>query len=165
MITIRREDPLSGDLAALMQRHSTMINAASPPEAVHLLDACGLALPGVAFHVMRENGEPVGMGAFKQVDATHAEIKSMHVLAELRGRGLARRMLDHLLDEAQAAGFSRISLETGPQAAFAAARRLYEGAGFVFCPAFEGYVEDPHSVFMTRSLTNRSAAHSVAHQA
>lgn len=158
MITIRREDPLSGDLARLMQRHSAMVNAASPPEAVHMLDASGLALPDVAFHVMRKNGVPVGMGAFKRIDATHAEIKSMHVLAELRGGGLARLMLDHLLNEARAAGFARISLETGPQADFAAARRVYERAGFVYCPAFADYVEDPHSVFMTRSLGERTAA-------
>lgn len=155
MISIRREDPLSGDLALLMRRHSAMINAASPPESVHMLDASGLALPGVAFYVMREDGEPVGMGAFKGIDAAHAEIKSMHVLAELRGRGLARRMLDHLLAEAQAAGFSRVSLETGPQADFAAARRTYERSGFAYCAAFADYAEDPHSVFMTLSFADR----------
>lgn len=158
MIEIRREDPLSDDLALLMQRHSAMIHAASPPESVHMLDASGLALPGVDFHVMRLDGEPVGMGALKRIDADHAEIKSMHVLAEVRGRGLARQMLDHLLAQAQAAGFSRISLETGPQPVFAAARRVYAAAGFVFCPAFEGYAEDPHSVFMTRSLAGGRAA-------
>jgi putative acetyltransferase len=92
------------------------------------------------------------MGAFKRIDATHAEIKSMHVLSETRGRGLSRRMLDHLLAEAQAAGYTRLSLETGSQAMFLPARRLYEKAGFAECPPFEGYELDPNSVFMTKVL-------------
>jgi putative acetyltransferase len=35
---------------------------------------------------------------------------------------------------------------------FLPARRLYERAGFVECPPFEGYREDPMSVFMTKVL-------------
>jgi putative acetyltransferase len=35
---------------------------------------------------------------------------------------------------------------------FRPARRLYENAGFTECPPFEGYVEDPNSVFMTRLI-------------
>ena len=61
-------------------------------------------------------------------------------------------MLDHLVAEAKAAGFTRLSLETGAQAAFQPARSLYARAGFVECPPFQGYVLDPNSVFMTRPL-------------
>ena len=92
------------------------------------------------------------MGAFKRIDATHAEIKSMHVLAEARGRGLSKAMLNHLVAEARADGFTRLSLETGVQPGFAAARALYARAGFRDCPPFEGYREDPNSVFMTKVL-------------
>lgn len=76
----------------------------------------------------------------------------MHVLAELRGRGLARVLLDHLIAAARADGIARLSLETGAQPSFGAARALYERAGFAYCPPFEGYVADPNSVFMTRRL-------------
>jgi putative acetyltransferase len=76
----------------------------------------------------------------------------MHVLAEVRGRGLSRLMLTHLIAEAKAAGISRLSLETGSQDMFRPARVLYEKAGFTECPPFEGYVEDPNSVFMTRLI-------------
>jgi putative acetyltransferase len=61
-------------------------------------------------------------------------------------------MLDHLIAEARAAGFARVSLETGTQEMFRPAQMLYERAGFICCPPFEGYVEDPNSVFMTRAL-------------
>ncbi len=101
---------------------------------------------------MRDEGEIIGMGAFKRLDASHAEIKSMHVLAEYRGQGLSRMMLDHLVKSAADAGFTRLSLETGSQAMFEPARRLYARAGFAECPPFADYVLDPMSVFMTRTL-------------
>lgn len=152
MLTIAQESPLGADLALLMQRHTTDMHADTPPESIHMMDAGQLAVPGISFFVLREAGVPLAMGAFKQIDAGHAEIKSMHVLAEARGRGLSRRMLDHLLTQARAAGFSRLSLETGVQPTFVAARALYEKAGFTECPPFEGYSLDPNSVFLTKEL-------------
>ena len=150
--TLALESPLGPDLGLLMQRHTADMHADTPPESIHMMDASQLAGPGIWFFVMREEGEPIGMGAFKRIDDSHAEIKSMHVLAEVRGRGLSRRLLEHLVDAARAEGFMRLSLETGVQPTFIAARALYANAGFTACPPFEGYHDDPNSVFMTRSL-------------
>lgn len=152
MIRIGPESPLGADLGELMARHTEAMHADTPVESIHMLDAGELAVPGIAFHVMREDGRPIGMGAVKCIGADQGEIKSMHVLAELRGRGLARRMLDHLVAEAQASGLTRLSLETGSQDSFLPARRLYETAGFVQCPPFGDYHEDPMSVYLTLSL-------------
>ena len=152
-VTIGRESPLGADLARLFARHTAAMHAETPPESIHMMDPARLAAPGIAFYVMRDGGQPVGMGAWKRIDAAHAEIKSMHVLAEARGRGLARAMLDHLVAEAAAAGIARLSLETGVQPGFAAARALYARSGFTACGPFEGYGPDPNSVFMTRTLS------------
>jgi putative acetyltransferase len=152
MITISRESPLAPDLALLHSRHRDAMHADTPPESIHMLPAGALAAPGISFFVMREGGAALGMGALKRIDAQHAEIKSMHILHEARGRGLARQMLAHLLAEAKAAGFARLSLETGAQPSFAAARALYARAGFAECGPFEGYRPDPMSSFMTRAL-------------
>jgi putative acetyltransferase len=152
VIRIGPESPLGPDLGDLMARHTEAMHADTPPESIHMLDASELAVPDIAFHVMREDGRPIGMGAVKRISADEGEIKSMHVLAELRGRGLARRMLDHLIAEAQATGITRLSLETGSQDSFLAARRLYETAGFVPCAPFGDYREDPMSVYLTLSL-------------
>jgi putative acetyltransferase len=152
MPTISQESPLGPDLALLMQRHTADMHADTPPESIHMMDAGQLAAPGIAFFVMRDGGVPVAMGAIKRIDDTHAEIKSMHVLAEARGRGLSRVMLEHLLAAARAAGFARLSLETGVQPTFVAARALYARSGFTDCPPFEGYGPDPNSVFLTRVL-------------
>ncbi|GLS85566.1 GCN5 family N-acetyltransferase [Cypionkella aquatica] len=152
-IAIAKESPLGADLALLMQRHTADMHADTPQESIHMMDASQLAIPAVDFFVLRDAGKPLAMGAFKRIDADHAEIKSMHVLTEARGRGLSRVMLDHLVAQAKAAGLSRLSLETGVQPTFVAARALYYKAGFEDCPPFEGYTLDPNSVYMTRKLT------------
>ena len=124
----------------------------TPPESIHMMDAGALAAPGIRFFVMRDQGQPVGMGAFKRLTGDHAEVKSMHVLTEMRGRGLAMVLLDHLVAAARADGIRRLSLETGAQASFADARAFYEKADFGYCPPFEGYWADPMSAFMTKVI-------------
>jgi len=151
-VSIRRESPLGEDLSLLMARHTADMHADTPPESIHMMDAGQLAVPGISFFVMREGGRPIGMGAFKDLGDGHAEIKSMHVLIEERGRGLSRQMLDHLVAEARGTGIARLSLETGSQAMFAPARGLYARAGFVECAPFADYRLDPNSIYMTRAL-------------
>lgn len=151
-IDIRRDTPLAPEVLPLLQRHLDLMWATSPPESVHALDPAELAAEGIAFFTLREGAAVLGMGAVKRISDDHAEIKSMHIVAEARGRGLAQVMLDHLLAQARALGYQRLSLETGVEDAFAAARALYARAGFVQCPPFEGYWDDPNSFFMTRSL-------------
>ena len=53
---------------------------------------------------------------------------------------------------ARAAGITSLWLETGSAKAFEPARRLYAAHGFVICPPFGRYREDPLSLFMTRAL-------------
>jgi putative acetyltransferase len=149
---IAEEHPLTPDLALLFERHTADMHADTPPESIHMMDKTALAAPEIRFFVLRDGGRPLAMGAYKRINATHAEIKSMHVLAEARGRGLSKMMLDHLVAAAAADGFARLSLETGVQPTFVAARGLYERAGFIECPPFEGYEPDPNSVFMTKAL-------------
>ena len=149
---IAAESPMSPDLDLLFARHVQAMHADTPPESIHMLPRGELDSPRITFLVMREAGEPVGMGALKRLSGSGGEIKSMHVLAERRGQGLSRLMLQALVAEAQAGGLTRLSLETGAQDSFRAARALYAGAGFAECGPFEGYGADPNSVFMSRSL-------------
>ncbi len=149
---ITQESPLGADLAMIMARHTGDMYADTPLESIHMMDAAQLAIPEVAFFVMRQDGAPIAMGAFKRMTADHAEIKSMHVLTEYRGQGLSRVMLDHLVTQARTAGVRQLSLETGSQSMFEPARKLYARAGFAECPPFGDYALDPNSVFMTRTL-------------
>lgn len=151
-VMIAEEHPLTPDLALLFDRHTADMHAETPPESIYMMDKGALAAPDIRFFVLREDGRPLAMGAIKGIDATHAEIKSMHVLAEARGRGLSKRMLEHLIAAAQGDGFARLSLETGIQSTFIAARALYARAGFADCGPFGDYALDPNSVYMTKVL-------------
>ncbi|QBX35418.1 GNAT family N-acetyltransferase [Paracoccus liaowanqingii] len=151
-LTIDLESPLGADLEPLFQRHTAEMHADTPPDSVHTLPRAALADPAIAFFVIRDAGLPVAMGAVKDLGRSEAEVKSMHVLAEQRGRGLSRMLLRHLLAHSRQAGFRRLSLETGVQPGFAPARGLYAREGFTECPPFASYRPDPHSVFMTLLL-------------
>lgn len=151
-LTISEEDPLGGDLELLFQRHTDAMHADTPPGSIHMMDAARLAAPGIRFFVARDAGTPLAMGAFKDLGTGEAELKSMHVLTEARGRGLAHHMLDHLTAMAAAAGMTRLYLETGSQPSFEPARALYRTAGFEICAPFGDYAPDPNSCFMTKSL-------------
>ncbi len=153
MIAIAEESPLGADLGPLMARHRARMHEDTPPGSIHMMGAEQLAASGIRFFVARMDGEPVAMGAFKRLGAPgQAEIKSMHVLAERRGQGLAPAMLRHLIDAARADGIARLWLETGAQPSFVDARRFYAREGFSECGPFEGYGPDPNSVFMTREI-------------
>ena len=76
----------------------------------------------------------------------------MRAHPDFRGRGAGRAMLDHLLREARARGYSQVSLETGRPDEFLPAQRLYERHGFAECPPFGDYVADQFSLYMTRIL-------------
>jgi putative acetyltransferase len=106
----------------------------------------------VAFYAFRAGGELLAVGAIKELDASHDELKSMHTSEAARGRGIGRRMVDHLLAVAAERGYARVSIETGTSEGFAAARALYAGAGFDPCGPFGDYLPSPNSAFMTRSV-------------
>jgi len=146
------DDPRARDVRALLERHLAFTNATSPPEDMHALDVDGLLDPAVTFFSFRRDGELLGVGALKQLDAGHAELKSMHTTAAARGRGIGGVMLAHLVGVARDRGCSRVSLETGSMSAFAPARSLYASAGFVPCEPFASYIPSPNSTFMTLSL-------------
>lgn len=162
---IDRADFSDPALAQFLQDHLDDLAPTAPAESRHALDLSALQHPGVRLWVItaaRADGdgvEIVGTGALAALEAGHEEVKSMRTHPGYRGRGLARRMLLHLLDDARRRGIRRVSLETGSMDFFAPARALYAGAGFVPCGPFGSYVEDPNSVFLTRELAgpDRSA--------
>jgi putative acetyltransferase len=148
------DDPRAPDVGHLLARHLAFTNTHSPPEDVHALDVDGLLDPAVTFYSFRVNGELLGVGALKQLDDGHAEVKSMHVAEAARGRGVGRALVDHLIAEARQRRLSRVSLETGSMAAFAPARALYASAGFEPCGPFGDYRPSANSSFMTLSLSS-----------
>jgi len=146
-------DDLSGpEIRALLEEHLRSMYSLSPPESVHALDLDELRKPEISLWTAWSGTQLLGCGALKELSASHGEIKSMRTAIAHRRKGVARVILTHLVDEAEKRKYVRLSLETGSQIEFEPARRLYESFGFEYCPPFEGYVDDPNSVFMTKVL-------------
>jgi putative acetyltransferase len=150
--TVAPDDPRAADVHALLAAHLAFTTAQSPPEDMHALDLDGLLRPDISFFSIRDHGALLGIGALKQLDARHVELKSMHTAVAARGRGVGRAMVLHLLAVSRARGCTRVSLETGSMASFAPAQALYESVGFEVCGPFGDYVPSPNSTFMTLSL-------------
>ena len=147
------DDPRAADVRELLGRHLTFARTHTPPEHVHALELTGLLDPSVTFFSYRASGTLLGVGALKELDQRHGEVKSMHTAQEARGRGIGRAMLARLLAVARERGYLRVSLETGTMPAFAAARALYASAGFTACEPFGDYTVSPSNTWMTLSLS------------
>ena len=148
-----REDDLTGaEVTALLGLHLDEMHQWSPPESVHAMPIERLRAPDVTFYSAWQGNRLAACSALKQLDLRHGELKSMRAHPDFRGRGAGRAMLDHLLGEARARGYSRVSLETGRPEAFRPARALYQANGFAECPPFADYVADDFSICMTRDL-------------
>ena len=148
-----RVDDLTGEATrALIAFHLDGMHDTSPPESVHALDIDGLRHPSVTFWSAWIDGELAGIAALKSIDAERGELKSMRVDDRFRGSGVGRALLRHLIAEARRRGMTSLWLETGSPDDFVPAQRLYESEGFTRCGPFDGYTDDPFSVFMTRTL-------------
>ena len=149
---IRIDDLRGPEIAQLLEEHLQSMREHSPPESVHALDLNALRKPEITFWTAWDGKELLGCGALKALDSTHAEIKSMRTATKHLRKGVALSIMQVILAEAKKRAYRRLSLETGSMAAFIPARTMYARLGFQLCGPFQGYVEDRHSVFMTKEL-------------
>jgi len=140
------------EVIALLREHLQGMAELSPPDSIHALGLDRLRQPDISFWSAWDGDDLLGCGALKRLDAGHGEIKSMRTAAAHRRRGVAAAMLEHLLEEAARCEYRRLSLETGSMEGFEPARRLYARYGFDYCGPFADYRDDPHSVFMSKTL-------------
>ncbi|WCN06770.1 GNAT family N-acetyltransferase [Streptomyces sp. M92] len=104
-----------------------------------------------------ENDVPVASGGWRSQDANDegnldgdAELKRMFVIEQVRGRGLARRILAALEEDARAAGRARMVLETGTKQPEAVA--LYTSSGYEPCGKFGYYRFHEESLCYAKAL-------------
>ncbi|WP_027575179.1 GNAT family N-acetyltransferase [Bradyrhizobium sp. WSM1743] len=150
---IRTGDTYDPRVIALLDHHVAVARAHTALGSAHALDLSGLRASDVAFWTGWDGEMLVATGALKTHSADHGEVKSMHTLQTTRRRGFGGQMLRHIITEARARGMMRLSLETGSWDYFKPAHALYQAHGFVACSPFEGYVEDPNSLFLTLDLS------------
>jgi len=101
------DDPRAADVRELLERHLAFANSHSYPEDVHALDVEGLLGPAVMFVSFRRGGELLAVGALRQLDGGHAELKCMHTAETARGGGIGRAVVGHLIGVARDRGRRR----------------------------------------------------------
>ncbi len=149
---IRTDNLDSPEVVQLLHEHLRSMTLHSPPESIHALELDALRKPDITFWSAWDGAELLGCCAIRQLDPHHGEIKSMRTATSHLRKGVSAQLMEYILEESRRRSYGRLSLETGSMEAFAPAHRLYARFGFKFCGPFADYVEDPYSVFMTRTL-------------
>jgi len=152
-LVIAPDDPAAPDVSGLLGAHVAFAAAHSPAGLCHYLDVEALRTEGLAFWSARDaDGTVLGCAALRELDPRHGELKSMHVAEAARGRGVGRRLVNHVLAQSRLRGYERVSLDTGGSEGFAPSRALYAACGFRACAPFAGYKHTGFNVYMTRPL-------------
>lgn len=124
-----------------------------------VLDEAEFEPPNGVFAVLydADGAIPLGTGAWRAQEAGEigladgdAELKRMYTREAARGRGLARRMLRWLEEDARRAGRRRMVLETGDQQPEAIA--LYKSEGYLPIEKFGFYREYDSSICLGKAL-------------
>jgi putative acetyltransferase len=140
------------EIVALLQAHHEDMLNHSPPESVHALDLSALEDSSITFWSLWCDQGLAGIGALKELDNEHGEIKSMRTSRHHLRKGIADDLLSHIVKESKARGYKKLSLETGTALAFLPAQKLYKKFGFQECMPFGDYKKDPFSLFMKKNI-------------
>lgn len=140
------------EVNALLLKHFKELRSVSPEGSAHVLDIPGLKVDSIKFWSLWEEENLIGCGALKFLDKSHGEFKSIRVVDEYRKKGYGFKIINHLINEAKKLDINKLSLETGAGDFFLPARKLFKKIGFVECPPFAHYKEDPNSYYMKLEL-------------
>ncbi|MGX6447454.1 GNAT family N-acetyltransferase [Patulibacter sp. S7RM1-6] len=95
-----------------------------------------VAPPAGAWVVARLDGRAVACGGLRPLADGIVEVKRLYVAPAARGRGLSRRLMEHLHERARAAGYRTVRLDTGDRQEEAQA--LYRSLGYREIPDYNG---------------------------
>ncbi len=149
-VVITPERPDIADAIALITELEDVLDPLYPSASRHGYSVEKLLASGVAFFVLRADGEPACCGGVQLFGTDYGEVKRMYVRPQYRGQGFGKLMLDHLVAYTQAHGVDVLRLETGIHQREAIG--LYERMGFTRIPPFGEYTDDPNSVYFEKRL-------------
>ena len=149
---VRIDSLTSAEVQALVGEHLAGMRGSSPPGHSYALAIEGLRRPEITFWSAWRGDALCGCGALKALNAGEGEIKSMRTRTAFLRQGVGQAVLDEIIRTGRLRGYSRLLLETGTGAAFAAAHALYQRNGFQQCGPFGDYAATDFNVFMAKPL-------------
>ena len=117
----------------LLEGYGMQLEEATPHGDL-LVEIGPLLEPPQALYLAEVDGRPAGTGGLQEVAPGVAEIKRMYTAPAFRGHGVARAVLSRLIDDARAAGYGRLQLETAVW--MVEAHALYRSCGFTDAEPF-----------------------------
>lgn len=151
-LTIIPDDLSGSQIQALLEFHQVDALAKSPPGTSYALNVTGLITPDITVYSAWWGEALMGCVALKEMNAHQGELKSMRTAPGFVRKGVATRLLDHIINISKARGYQTLCLETGTNGAYTAAVALYMKHGFVSGPVYGEYVESPHNQYFYLAL-------------
>ena len=136
----------------LLKKHFVELRSVSPAGSTHVLDIAGLKDQTIKFWSLWDKNELIGCGALKFLEKGHGEFKSIRVADKFRGKGIGKKIIQHLIKESKALEIKKLSIETGAGDFFIPARKLFLDFGFKPCQPFAHYKTDPNSCYFSLNL-------------
>ena len=146
MIAIDLVSSATDEVRILVDELEAVLAAEYPPEQRHGLSLDAIFKRHIKFFVARVDGAAAGCGGVAFFDG-FAEVKRMYARERFRGTGVAAAVLTRLENEARAAGYAILRLETGTNQL--AALHFYQREGFRPCPVFGDYAAMPPQAIAT----------------
>ena len=111
--------------------------------------------PTGRFYLVRHDGRDVGVGCLKRLAQNFGEIQRMYIQPQGRGIGAGRALVERLLLDARALGYTKVRLES--LRALAPAHTLYRSVGFVEVEPYADNSMDAYQDPATLEAYRRSA--------
>jgi len=148
-VTVAFEPPTNSDLAAMHEARIAFSFEGYDPEDCFTPPISALGNPDMRFRVARIDGTVVGMAALR-LDEGWGEVKAVFVDPAVRGKGVARALMNELEATARAEGLSILRLETGNLHKDALV--FYPRLGWSEIPRFDPYPVNETSIFFEKVL-------------
>jgi putative acetyltransferase len=145
-LVLERATEATDEILALLAELNRALDVGYAPDQKHALSVEQLFQPNIRFFVARAAGVAVACGGVGFYDG-YAELKRMYAKPEVRGKGIAKAVLQRLEAEARDAGLTALRIETGNLQH--EAMRFYEREGYARCAAFGPYAAMPPNAIAT----------------
>lgn len=99
--------------------------------------------------------QPAGTIALRRLNAASGEVKRLYLRPQFRGRGLARRLLEAVIERARSFGYESLYADTLP--VMTDALSLYERIGFERVAAYSSH-PTPGAIYLKLQLVRPSGS-------